>query len=307
MNNLNAKFGSMGFECLLKISEQIVPCFILEFYSQLRFNYIPEGHFIVHFVIQNKPFSFTLEEFGQIIGIPFKGHCSYSDKWSLDYLEICTPSNGIYQTTPPSPNDIKSLVQIIRTKPITRIRHKKIIDVEENEILNREIKSHMKSWVEIIRENVFCLGGNRDPVPACLCHMLYCIATSTRYNLAFFVLKRMEAVRGQHKVNLPYGMLLTRLFKYIVSNFPELSDDRYILCDRVMYPLAPHYERKTRADHGKKRCRQSNSASSSSVFVHTSPSHHLDDYDVENEEDTSRASTPSPSQFVNSLSNVVPQ
>ncbi|GJR71027.1 hypothetical protein Tco_0017092 [Tanacetum coccineum] len=165
----------------------------------------------------------------------------------------------------------------------------------------------MKSLVEIIRENVFCLGGNRDHVPNCLCHMLYCIATSTRYNLAFFILKRMEAIRCQSKVNLPYGMLLTRLFKHIVSNSPELSDDHYILCDCVMCPLAPHYERKTRADHGMKRCRQSNSASSSSVFIYTSPSHHLDDNDDENEKDTSRASTSSPSQFVNSLSNVVPQ
>ncbi|GJW28899.1 hypothetical protein Tco_0045774 [Tanacetum coccineum] len=85
------------------------------------------------------------------------------------------------------------------------------------------------------------------------------------------------------------------------------SDDSYILYDRVMYPLAAHYKQKTRADHGMKICHHSNSASSSSIFVHTSPSHHLDDYDVENEEDTSRASTPSPSQFVNSLSNVVPQ
>ncbi|GJR63130.1 hypothetical protein Tco_1505292 [Tanacetum coccineum] len=213
-------------------------------------------------------------------------HCSYSDKWSLDDLEISSPSNGIYRTTPPFPNDIKSLVQIIRTKPITRIRHNKIIDVKENEILNREIKSHMKSWAEIIRENVFFLGGNRDHVSACLCHMLYCIATSTRYNLAFFILKRMKAIRRKHKVNLPYGMLLTRLFKHIVSNSPKLADDRYILCDRVMYPLAPHYERKTRADHGTKRRRQSNFASSSSVFDHSSSSHHIDDNVDENEEET---------------------
>nr|GEW51626.1 hypothetical protein [Tanacetum cinerariifolium] len=102
-------------------------------------------------------------------------------------------------------------------------------------------------------------------------------------------------------------MLLTRFFKHIVSKSPELSDDRYILYDHVMYPLAPHYERKTRTDHGTKRCRQSNSASYSFIFVHTSQSHHLYDNDDENEEETSCASTPSPSKFVNSLSNDVPQ
>nr|GEV28887.1 transposase, Ptta/En/Spm, transposase, Tnp1/En/Spm-like protein [Tanacetum cinerariifolium] len=80
-------------------------------------------------------------------------------------------------------------------------------------------------------------------------------------------------------------------FKHIVSNSLELLEDHYILCACVMYPLAPHYEQKMRADHGMKRCRQSNSASSSPVFVHTSPSHHLDHNDHENEEVTSRAST----------------
>ncbi|GJW03383.1 hypothetical protein Tco_1562239 [Tanacetum coccineum] len=161
----------------------------------------------------------------------------------------------------------------------------------------------MKSWVEIIRENVFCLGGHRDHVPACLCHMLYCIETSTKYNLAFFILKRMERIRNNPKVILPYGMLLTRLFNHVVSNFPELAIDRYILYDRVMHPLAPHYERKTRSDHGTKRCRDSNPSSSSTALNHSSSSHHLD----ENDEESSHSSTPSLPQLISSLSNVVPR
>ncbi|GKB12155.1 hypothetical protein Tco_0846078 [Tanacetum coccineum] len=245
MNYINAKFESIGFECLLKLNEKIVPRFVLEFYSQLKFNYNSEGDFVVHFVIQNKSFSFTLEEFGHILGIPSKGQCSYSDKWSLDYLEISNPTKGRYQTTPPFPSVIKTLIQTPRQGQITRVRNKKTINVDDKKNLNYEIQHHMSSWVGIIRENVFCLGGHRDHVPACLCHMLYCIETSTKYNLAFFILKRMESIRNTSKANLPYGMLLTRLFTHIVSNFPKLSNDRYILCDRVMHPLAPHYERKT--------------------------------------------------------------
>ncbi|GJU40847.1 retrovirus-related pol polyprotein from transposon TNT 1-94 [Tanacetum coccineum] len=105
----------------------------------------------------------------------------------------------------------------------------------------------------------------------------------------------------QPKVNLPYGMLLTRLFNHIMSNFPELSNDRYILYDRVMYPLAPHYERKTRADHGTKRCRHSTSTSSSSAINHPSSSHHIDDDNDVNDEGTSRTSVSSPTRVVNSL------
>ncbi|GJT14826.1 hypothetical protein Tco_0873532 [Tanacetum coccineum] len=56
-----------------------------------------------------------------------------------------------------------------------------------------------------------------------------------------------------------------------------LAIDRYILYDRVMHPLAPHYERKTRSDHGTKRCRDSNPSSSFTALNHSSPSHHLDE------------------------------
>ncbi|GJU45537.1 zf-CCHC domain-containing protein [Tanacetum coccineum] len=148
-------------ECLLKIKEQIVPRFVLEFYSQLEFNYNSKGQFVVHFFIQTKSFSFTLEEFGHILGIPLKGQCSYSDKWS-HYLEISTPTKGRYQTTPPSPSVIETLIQTPRQGQITRVRNEKTINVDENKILNSEIQSHMNSWVEIIRENVFCLGDEND-------------------------------------------------------------------------------------------------------------------------------------------------
>nr|GEX69597.1 retrovirus-related Pol polyprotein from transposon TNT 1-94 [Tanacetum cinerariifolium] len=118
--------------------------------------------------------------------------------------------------------------------------------------------------VDIIRENTICQGGHKDHVSACLCHMLDCIETSTRYNLAFFILKRMEKTRSKLKELLPYGMLLTRLFKHVVSIF--------------------HYERKTRSDHGKKRPRESNGCSSSTTLNHPSSSRPLDDTLDENDD-----------------------
>ncbi|GJX34084.1 copia protein [Tanacetum coccineum] len=55
--------------------------------------------------------------------------------------------------------------------------------------------------------------------------------------------------------------------------FPELLNDRYILCDHVMHPHAPYYERKMRSDHRTKRCRFSNPSSSFNVLDHPSSSH----------------------------------
>ncbi|GKD48665.1 hypothetical protein Tco_1277641, partial [Tanacetum coccineum] len=162
----------------------------------------------------------------------------------------------------------------------------------------------MKTWVDIIWENVFYLGRNRDHVPACLCHMLFCIATSTHYNLAYFIAKRIDFVTKQARLILSYGMLLTRMFDHVISKNPELSNHLYVLYDRVMYPLAAQQGRKTQKDYGTRRGRSS--TSSSSAFGQPSSSHPNDDDIDGNDEGTSRASTPSLTRFVNSLTNEVP-
>ncbi|GJU25689.1 hypothetical protein Tco_1164310 [Tanacetum coccineum] len=53
--------------------------------------------------------------------------------------------------------------------------------------------------------------------------------------------------------------------EFILSVSPELDFDHYLSHDRAMHPLAPHYERKTRADRGIKRPRESKASSSSTT------------------------------------------
>ncbi|GJY99246.1 hypothetical protein Tco_0516676 [Tanacetum coccineum] len=84
----------------------------------------------------------------------------------------------------------------------------------------------------------------------------------------------------------------------------DLYNESYVLYDRVMNPLTAQQERKTRKDRGTRRGRHS--TSSSSAFDQPSSSH-LNDDDDGNGEGTSRASTPSPIRYVNSLTNEVPQ
>ncbi|GJZ75539.1 hypothetical protein Tco_0640004 [Tanacetum coccineum] len=114
----------------------------------------------------------------------------------------------------------------------------------------------------------------------------------------------MEFVTIQARLILSYGMLLTRLFKYVMSESPKLFNEFYVLYDRVIYPLTAQQERKTQKDYGMKRGRHS--TSSSSAFDQPSSSHLKDDDDDANDEGTSRASTPFPTRFVNSLINEVP-
>ncbi|GJZ52011.1 hypothetical protein Tco_0606526 [Tanacetum coccineum] len=84
----------------------------------------------------------------------------------------------------------------------------------------------------------------------------------------------------------------------------EDNSQNYVLYDCVMNPLTAQQERKTRKDRGTSRGRHSTSSSSS--FDQPSFSH-LNDDDDENDEGISRASTPSPTRFVNSLTNEVPR
>ncbi|GJW38006.1 hypothetical protein Tco_0060926, partial [Tanacetum coccineum] len=60
----------------------------------------------IEFVIQNQFFSYSLEEFAQILDLPCEGACVFTDKWSLDELAYGVPTDGPYQTNPPSPDDI---------------------------------------------------------------------------------------------------------------------------------------------------------------------------------------------------------
>nr|GEY12327.1 copia protein [Tanacetum cinerariifolium] len=142
-----------------------------------------------------------------------------------------------------------------------------------------------------------------DHVLACLCYMLYYVVHSEKFNLAYYMAKRIEWVTKQSRLILPYGMILTRLFKFIINENPKLYKESYVLYDRVMTPLAAQLERKPRKDHGTRRDRHS---TSSSTFNQPSSSHLNDDGDGINE-GTSRASTPSLIRYVNSLTIEVPQ
>ncbi|GKE75623.1 hypothetical protein Tco_1537664 [Tanacetum coccineum] len=145
-------------ECLLEISEQICPRFILEFYSQYRVSYSDEGQLFIEFVIQNPFFSYSIEEFALIIDVPYEGACVFTDRWILDELAYGIPSDGPYQTNLTSIEEIISSIRIDRDGQVRRIRHEEEIDVLEYQVLTREIEPTLKRLEEIIQENVFVWG-----------------------------------------------------------------------------------------------------------------------------------------------------
>ncbi|GKA55081.1 hypothetical protein Tco_1099868 [Tanacetum coccineum] len=153
----------------------------------------------------------------------------------------------------------------------------------------------MKQWEELIRENVFGLGEHRDRLPAYLSHMLYCVVAEEQYNLAYFFVKRIECAKATPTTNLPYSMFLTRLYRHVMETYPHRDNGIYDVVERVMRPLALRQTHRPRSDRRKAR------HSVSSIFTHHnlgSLSHQGDD---DEDDGASRASTPSPTTYLNTL------
>ncbi|GJX96124.1 hypothetical protein Tco_0351922 [Tanacetum coccineum] len=106
----------------------------------------------------------------------------------------------------------------------------------------------------------------------------------------------IQCARYTLTANLPYGMFLTRLYRHVMETYPHLDNGIYDIVDRVMHPLALKQTRRPRSDRGKAR----HSVSSSSSHHQGTSSHQHDDDDDDNVQ-TSRASTPSPTTYLNSL------
>lgn len=67
--------------------------------------------------------------------------------------------------------------------------------------------------------------------------MLYCLAKRQRVNLAYYVAHMICGVKNRKNKRLPYGMLLTRIYRHIKLTIPKLLGDGYLGYNRVMEPL----------------------------------------------------------------------
>ncbi|GJS99522.1 hypothetical protein Tco_0820692 [Tanacetum coccineum] len=127
--------------------------------------------------------------------------------------------------------------------------------------------------------------------------MLYCVVAEEQYNLAYFFVKRIECARANPTANLPYGMFLTRLYRHIMEAYPPFRTMAFMHIALIRVYASIVFKNKLDGPEVMWQ-RPRNSVSSSSSHHHGTSSHqHDDDDDVE----TSRASTPSPTTYLNSL------
>ncbi|GJU50384.1 hypothetical protein Tco_1219939 [Tanacetum coccineum] len=232
-----AKFTAIGFDCLLSLDEQICPRFIFEFYKTLKLERDSNNHFSIQFIINNHHFNLSLAQFVKLTHLPNQGICIYSDAWGLDELEKTLEQIEPYNLRLPALDDIRNL--IYRRTVYEKIdKEGNTIHKLPNQIKTNEIFDHLRPCKLVIRENVYSAIENRDHTQAVIALMLYYLENGQPFNLAYFIIRRMYFFRDRRDKVLPYGIILTRLFKNLKENMAQGSfNERYKLVPRKMSSL----------------------------------------------------------------------
>nr|GEW74619.1 hypothetical protein [Tanacetum cinerariifolium] len=238
----------------------------MDFYSQVTLQRDDSGVILISFMIQNLFITLSLQQFGQILRIPFDGQAVFANECDIGAIAYFQENEGPYHTELPTPEEIHQFLQFERVDS-NRIIKSKNITLLPNQVLTKELRHDLKRWNELIYENVFGLGGHRDYLPACLTHILYCILAEQQYNLAYFFVKRIQSARATPKTHLPY----------------------------VMRPLALRQTRRPRSNR-EKTCH-----SISSTFARHNRGSSSRQKDDDEDDGASRASTSSPTTYLDSL------
>nr|GEU41682.1 retrovirus-related Pol polyprotein from transposon TNT 1-94 [Tanacetum cinerariifolium] len=146
--------------------------------------------------------------------------CIYSDAWGLDELQKTLEKIKPHNSRLPALNDIQTLIH-------KRTIHEKI-DKEGNTIYNLpnqietiELFDHLRTCELVIRKNIYSTIGNRDHTQAVIALMLYGLKNRQTFNLAYFIIRRMYFFKDRRDKVLPYGMILTCLFKNLIVNMAQ--------------------------------------------------------------------------------------
>ncbi|GJV04958.1 hypothetical protein Tco_1338527 [Tanacetum coccineum] len=194
------------------------------------------------------------------------GICIYSDAWGLDELKKTLEQIEPYNSRLLAIDDIRNLIHR-RTVHEKVDKEGNIIHKLPNQIKTNELLNHLRPCELVIRENVYFAIGNRDQSQAVIALMLYCLQNEQPFNLAYFIIRRMYFFRDRKDNVLPYGMILTRLFRNLKANMVEHPfDARYKLVPRKMSLLKAKQPKKPPPKRtrnvGKSKCAQLSTSSS---------------------------------------------
>nr|GFA64067.1 hypothetical protein [Tanacetum cinerariifolium] len=174
----------------------------------------------------------ALRDFGTLLDLPFEGHCFYNNEWSLKSIihHNNTPTND--------PLYIKLIHPNIIIYNVTKKRlngFKFALDDPCN-LFTKEISHYLKMAHLLIRENILCtVDIDKDHLSACEAYMLYCMTSSTSFNLSHFIVNRTNDFTHRSNGILPYALLLIKFLNKLTGFNP--NDQQFISCPPRRNPL----------------------------------------------------------------------
>ncbi|GJR28144.1 zf-CCHC domain-containing protein [Tanacetum coccineum] len=79
--------------------------------SQVTLQRDDSGVILISFMIQNEFITLSLQQFGQILRIPFDGQAVFTNEWDLGALAYSQDTEGPYHTDLPTPEEIHQFLQ----------------------------------------------------------------------------------------------------------------------------------------------------------------------------------------------------
>nr|GEV35859.1 hypothetical protein [Tanacetum cinerariifolium] len=111
-----------------------------------------------------------------------------------------------------------------------------------------DLPPYIKDWELIIRENVICIDTHKSSIDACSTIMLYHLKNSQNFNLGYFIAHKIKSVKNRFDCPLPYGLLITLLYGFILAKHPKIFHPyhplQFALHYRMMSSINKKNERK---------------------------------------------------------------
>ncbi|GKD26455.1 hypothetical protein Tco_1232669 [Tanacetum coccineum] len=215
--------------------------FVTEFYHSLEVKKTHDDYPYIEFKLGSFTFELSLSKLTRIFKTPHKGIVFYTNDLSLNSLDGHV-NNRFFS---PDPKSVKQIITIIRTT-------KRQLQRDPNKLFQDDLRPKVKGWELFLKENVFNILGNRDHVNVCTAYMLYYLKIKKTFDLTTMIVLRMDDVKKNNDAPMPYAMLLTRLYKYILQTNPQsiVPLNRFTYHQCVMNPL--DFKKKSIKDKGKR-------------------------------------------------------
>nr|GEY43095.1 hypothetical protein [Tanacetum cinerariifolium] len=217
--------------------EEICPLFVFEFYKSVRATQNVDQTISISFIIRNLEILLPLHRFAKVTRVSCEGTCMYTIDWSITSLPKSIDPNLGYHAPLDDLVLVRDAILYERPSPKRLTKKGEMIIRDPFQMELSEMKLEFRKWETILSGNVISLSRNKDHPNACLVYVLFCLATQKHFTLSYYIAKRMVGIIKNNVMVLPYGMLLTRLYRHVLTIQPCPLTDGHFLTAYVMGSL----------------------------------------------------------------------